>query len=110
MFPEFVYFQLLGSMMGSYLFSNLFAWLIKFGFRSTGYDKRLIIGGLITIFIGGILNAFGEGEGGFGPRLTVVQQFGFWFVWLQFYGSMSMLGVYFTFVTLIRKSTNAEVQ
>lgn len=103
MFPEFVYFQLLGSILGTYLFANLFSWLIKLVFRSINYHKRLVLGGLITIVFGGLLNAFGAGEGGFEARLAMVEGFGLWFIWQQFYGTMAMLGIYFTIFALARK-------
>ena len=102
MLNEAALFFLLGSIVGSYLFSNLFGWLVKF-FTSWTYDKRLVFGGIVTIIIGGLVSAFGAGEGGFEARMEVVTKFGFWFIWSQFYGVTSMLGVYFMVKALMRR-------
>lgn len=94
---------LLGSVIGSYLFANLFGWLIQF-FTSWDYDRRLVFGALITIVFGGLFSAFGNGEGGFDARMSIVTQYGLWFVWTQFYGVAAMLGLYFSITTLFRSS------
>ena len=98
---------LLGNLIVSYLFANLFAWLIK-RITSWDYNRRLVIGGLITIVVGGILSAAGFGTGGLASRLSAVTAYGHIFIWTQFYGVMGMLGLYFTIGTLFRSNNDGS--
>tara|TARA_B110000977_G_scaffold91355_1_gene121214 strand:- start:153 stop:479 length:327 start_codon:yes stop_codon:yes gene_type:complete len=98
---------LLGSLIGSYLFANLFAWLIKL-ITPWDYNRRFVIGGLITIVVGGILNAYGNGADGAASRLSVVTEYGHLFIWTQFYGVMAMMGLYFTIGTLLRSDNDGS--
>ncbi|MFT6605700.1 MAG: hypothetical protein ACJA2X_000876 [Halocynthiibacter sp.] len=102
MFHSYVYGSLLGSIVSSYLLASFLGWLIKFA-APWDYNQRFVMGAILTVFLGGLLNAFGAGTAGFEDRISNVMQNGVWYVWSQFYGAASMLGLYFAVITLFGK-------
>lgn len=93
---------MIGAIIGMFLFSNLFAWLLKFTTKRP-FRWRIVWGAIYAALIGGIVSAFGEGEGGFQPRLANVAAIGPPMVLSYLYAGAIVLGFYYAIASFRSK-------